>query len=147
MLTVGQLKMARSALGWSIQLLAEKSLVSVRTIKRIESEGMIDKVTPANMKLLRDTLEAAGIEFIGEPGEGPGVRLWTETPRGGVFMHAPFARSSCCARALVEASKPRRANIRIRETLSTKVEHQRRWCGRRICTPVQSDVKYRCLRR
>ena len=78
MLTVGQLKMARSALSWSIQLLAEKSLVSVRTIKRIESEGMIDKVTPANMKLLRDTLEAAGIEFIGEPGEGPGVRLWTE---------------------------------------------------------------------
>ena len=78
MLTVGQLKMARSALSWSIQLLAEKSLVSVRTIKRIESEGMIDKVTPANMKLLRDTLEAAGIEFIGEPGEGPGVRLWTK---------------------------------------------------------------------
>ena len=58
--------------------MAEKSLVSVRTIKRIESEGMIDKVTPANMKLLRDTLEAAGIEFIGEPGEGPGVRLWTK---------------------------------------------------------------------
>ena len=78
MLTVGQLKMARSALGWSIQLLTEKSLVSVRTIKRIESEGMIDKVTPANMKLLRETLEAAGIEFIGEPGDGPGVRLWTE---------------------------------------------------------------------
>ena len=78
MLTVGQLKMARSALGWSIHLLAEKSSVSVRTIKRIESEGMIDKVTPANMKLLRDTLEAAGIEFIGEPGEGPGVRLWTK---------------------------------------------------------------------
>ena len=78
MLTVGQLKMARSALGWSIQLLAEKSLVSVRTIKRIESEGMIDKVTPANMKLLRETIEAAGVEFIGEPGEGPGVRLWTE---------------------------------------------------------------------
>ena len=78
MLTVGQLKMARSALGWSIQLLAEKSFVSVRTIKRIESEGMIHKVTPANMKLLRDTLEAAGIEFIGEPGEGPGVRLWTK---------------------------------------------------------------------
>jgi len=39
---------------------------------------MIDKVTPANMKLLRDTLEAAGIEFIGEPGGGPGVRLWTK---------------------------------------------------------------------
>lgn len=78
MLTVEQLKMARSALGWSIQKLAETSLVSVRTIKRIESEGMIEKVTPANIKLLRETLEAAGIEFIGAPGDGPGVRLWRE---------------------------------------------------------------------
>ena len=78
MMTVEQIKMARAALGWSIQLLAEKSLVSVRTIKRIESEGMIEKVTPANMKLLRETLEAAGIEFIGGAGEGPGVRLWSK---------------------------------------------------------------------
>ena len=34
--------------------------------------------TEANLRLIRETLEAAGIEFIGEPGEGPGVRLWTE---------------------------------------------------------------------
>lgn len=78
MMTVEQLKMARAALGWSIQLLADKSLVSVRTIKRIESEGMIEKVTPANMKLLRETLEAAGIEFVGEVDDGPGVRLWAK---------------------------------------------------------------------
>ena len=76
MMTVEQLKMARAALGWSIQMLADKSLVSVRTIKRIESEGMIQKVTPANMKLLRETLEAAGIEFVGAADDGPGVRLW-----------------------------------------------------------------------
>ena len=75
-MTVEQFKMARAALGWSIQILADKSMVSVRTIKRIESEGMIEKVTPANMRLLRETLEAAGIEFIGSAGEGPGVQLW-----------------------------------------------------------------------
>jgi len=78
MLTVEQIKMARSALGWSIQKLADTSLVSARTIKRIESEGLIEKVTPANIRLLRETLEAAGIEFIGGPGDGPGVRLWRE---------------------------------------------------------------------
>ena len=76
MLTFEQIKMARAALGWSIQTLAQKSLVSARTIKRIEAEGMIEKVTPANMRLLRETLEAAGIEFIGDADEGPGVRLW-----------------------------------------------------------------------
>ena len=78
MMTVEQLKMARAALGWSIQVLADKSMVSARTIKRIESEGMIEKVTPANMKLLRETLQAAGIEFIGDADDGPGVRLWSK---------------------------------------------------------------------
>ena len=75
MMTVEHLKMARAALGWSIQTLADKSLVSVRTIKRIESEGMIEKVTPANMKFLRETLQAVGIGFVGDAGDGPGVRL------------------------------------------------------------------------
>ena len=74
-----QLKMARAALNWSIDFLALKSSVSARTIKRIETEGAIEKVTPANLRLIRETLEAAGIEFIGEPGKGPGVRLWTQS--------------------------------------------------------------------
>lgn len=36
------------------------------------------QATPANLKLIRETLEAAGLEFIGGPGDGPGVRLWRE---------------------------------------------------------------------
>jgi len=73
-----QMKMARAALGWSIDMLAEKSLVSTRTIKRIESEGGLKNATPANLRLIRETLEAAGVEVIGSPGDGPGVRLWRE---------------------------------------------------------------------
>ena len=68
--------MARASLGWSIQKLSDESLVSVRTIKRIESEGGLKTLSQANLKLIRETLEAAGVEFIGAPGEGPGVRLW-----------------------------------------------------------------------
>jgi len=70
--------MARAALGWSISMLAEHSAVSVSTIKRLESEDGLNKATEANLKLIRTTLEAAGIEFIGDANEGPGVRLWTE---------------------------------------------------------------------
>ena len=44
--------------------------------RRIESEGGLEKATTANVKLIRETLEAAGIEFIGAPDDGPGVRLW-----------------------------------------------------------------------
>lgn len=71
-----QIKMARAGLGWSIERLSSESSVSVRTIKRIESEGGLSSATPANLKLIRETLEAAGVEFIGSEGDGPGVRLW-----------------------------------------------------------------------
>ena len=52
------------------------SEVSVSTIKRMETDMGIKSATPANLKLIRETLEAAGVEFVGAPGDGPGVRLW-----------------------------------------------------------------------
>ena len=76
MLTGMQIRIARSALGWSVAKLASESLVSARTINRLETDKEEFKITPANIKLLRETLEAAGIEFIGAPDNGPGVRLW-----------------------------------------------------------------------
>ncbi len=78
MLTSGQIKMARAALGWSIDILAEKTSISSRTIKRIENTIGIPNATAANLKLIRQTLEQAGIEFIGSAEEGPGVRLWKQ---------------------------------------------------------------------
>ena len=79
MFTVQQLQMARAALGWSLDVLGEKSGVSSRTIRRIESEGGLEKATTANLKLVKQTLEAAGIEFIGSADHGPGVRLWKQS--------------------------------------------------------------------
>ena len=76
MIVEKQIRMARVALGWSIQTLSENCTVSIRTIKRIESEGGLDKANPANLQLIRTTLEAAGVEFIGGANDGPGVRLW-----------------------------------------------------------------------
>ena len=71
-----QIKMARAALGWSVDKLAEVSAVGVRTIHRIEAQVGMPNATAANLKLIRETLEAVGIEFIGDADEGPGVRLW-----------------------------------------------------------------------
>ena len=71
-----QIKMARAALGWSVDKLAEVSAVGVRTIHRIEAQVGMPNATAGNLKLIRETLEAAGIEFIGDADEGPGVRLW-----------------------------------------------------------------------
>ena len=70
--------MARAALDWSIDVLAEKTDVSSRTIKRIEAQVGTPVATEANLRLIRETLQAAGIEFIGDADEGPGVRLWSQ---------------------------------------------------------------------
>ena len=78
MITSGQIKMARAALGWSIDVLAEKTSISSRTIKRIEATIGIPNATAANLKLIKQTLERAGVEFIGTADEGPGVRLWKQ---------------------------------------------------------------------
>ena len=77
-MTSEQIKMARAALDWSIDVLAEKTDVSSRTIKRIEAQVGIPAATEANLRLIRETLQDAGIEFIGDEGDGPGVRLWRE---------------------------------------------------------------------
>ena len=77
MVTSEQIKMARAALGWSVEKLAKESAVGVRTIHRIEAQDGLPNATSGNLKLLRETLQAAGIEFIGDAGEGPGVRLWS----------------------------------------------------------------------
>ena len=78
-MTSEQIKMARAALNWSIDVLAEKTDVSSRTIKRIEAQVGVPVATEANLRLIRETLQAAGVEFIGEAGDGPGVRLWANS--------------------------------------------------------------------
>lgn len=70
--------MARAALGWSTQKLAAESGVSSRTLNRIETEEGFAVATHANLKLVEITLTAAGIEFIGDALDGPGVRLWNK---------------------------------------------------------------------
>ena len=79
MVTSEQIKMARAALGWSGEKLANESSVGVRTIHRIEAQNGIPNATAGNLKLLRETLQAAGIEFIGDERNGPGVRLWAKS--------------------------------------------------------------------
>jgi len=70
-----QIKAARSLLGWSAQDLADRSLVAVVTVRRYElADGVPDgRVTP--LMKIKTTLEAAGIEFLGDPVSSPGVQL------------------------------------------------------------------------
>ena len=75
MIIVEQLRSARTALRWSIEELANRSSVSVRTIKMVEASDGIPQCKTATMEKLVSALQAAGIEFIGSPDDGPGIRI------------------------------------------------------------------------
>lgn len=73
MLTPAQSRAARALINWSQLQLAEASGTGVSTIRDFET----GKRTPItnNLSAIRSALEAAGIIFVEENGEGPGVRL------------------------------------------------------------------------
>jgi transcriptional regulator with XRE-family HTH domain len=65
--------MARAALNWSLQTLADASGVHRNTISNFETGKFGGD--PSTLEAIRAALEAAGVEFIAENGGGPGVRL------------------------------------------------------------------------
>ncbi len=77
MITAAQIRAARAMLNISAAELAERANVNWRTVQRMES---VDGVPPSRMGTLdriQAVLEAAGIEFIGDPITSPGVRLYS----------------------------------------------------------------------
>jgi transcriptional regulator with XRE-family HTH domain len=72
MVTSAQLRAARSLLNWTVRDLAEKAGVHRNTITRAETEATGQGHAVAQMVR---TLESAGVIFVEENGEGPGVRL------------------------------------------------------------------------
>lgn len=67
-----QSKMARAALGLTVRGLGELAGVSHDTVVRLERG---EDLKPRTVEAIRAALEAAGVIFIDENGEGPGVRL------------------------------------------------------------------------
>jgi hypothetical protein len=70
-----QIRAARALLRWTADELAQHSSVGVNTIRRAEAAEGVLSLTAVNQRAIRQTLEAAGVEFIPENGGGPGVRL------------------------------------------------------------------------
>lgn len=64
--------MARTALGWGVRDLAREAGVSTDTVARLERG---EDLKPATIAAIRTAFEAAGVIFVDENGEGPGVRL------------------------------------------------------------------------
>ena len=75
MISICQIKAARALLGWSAIQLSKESGVGSATIKRYESQEGSPQGNFQKVIKIKETLEAAGIEFIGDPLKSPGVIL------------------------------------------------------------------------
>lgn len=72
MVTSAQIRAARGLLNWTVRDLAERSGVHRNTVTRIETEA----TSPGHsIAAVQAALEQAGVIFVAENGEGPGVRL------------------------------------------------------------------------
>lgn len=82
MLTGAQIRSARTALGWSAQELADRAGVSMKTVMRLESANGVPPSRSDTLNEIQLALESAGIEFIGSPADGPGIRIRNSSTRG-----------------------------------------------------------------
>jgi transcriptional regulator with XRE-family HTH domain len=73
MISGAQIRAARAFLGWTVKELAEKSIVGISTIQRIENAIGPPNTLVSNLAAIQSTLEAAGIEFTN--GDAPGIRM------------------------------------------------------------------------
>lgn len=75
MITARQIRAARALLGWSQQQLADKAIVSLNALARLETGNVDSRVS--TLSAIQKALTKAGIEFLDADQKGEGVRLKT----------------------------------------------------------------------
>ena len=74
MITSGQIKAARALLGISIADFAKLAGIGFTTLVRLESSDGVPSGNIRTFEAVQKAFEQAGIEFIGTPDKGAGVR-------------------------------------------------------------------------
>ena len=75
MLTSSQIRAARGMLAWGPEDLAKKIGSTRLTINRLERFNGIPQTRTQTILDIQSAFEEAGLEFIGTPDNGPGVRF------------------------------------------------------------------------
>ena len=74
MITSDQIRAARALLRWSGKELAEKTGLGFSTLMRLEVLDGVPSAQAKTLETIQNAFEKAGIEFIGTPEDGAGVR-------------------------------------------------------------------------
>ena len=77
MITGAQVRAAKALLSWSGGMLSASAGVALSSIRKVEAvDGVPENVSVKTLISIKKALEDAGVEFIGTPEDGPGVRLY-----------------------------------------------------------------------
>ena len=74
MITSDQIRAARALLRWSGKDLTERTGLGFSTLMRLEVLEGVPSAQAKTLEAIQKAFEQAGIEFIGTPEEGAGVR-------------------------------------------------------------------------
>jgi len=82
MVTPREIRAARAFLGWTRQQLADRAIVALNTVIRLE-QGVVDSRS-STLDAVRKAIEGAGIEFLSRRGDSEGIRFGRRPrpPRG-----------------------------------------------------------------
>ena len=76
MITGAQVRAGKALLDWSGTDLAERAGVAISTIRRVEAcDGLLPSASVKVLQALKGALEEGGLDFIGTPEDGAGVRF------------------------------------------------------------------------
>ena len=81
MISSAQIRGARALLGISAKTLSGWSGVDLRTIQRFEVADGVPNSRSGTLERVRETLEARGVTFLGDPVTSPGVQLQRHQPK------------------------------------------------------------------
>ena len=74
MITSAQMRAARAMLDWSREQLSKEAGVGISALMRLESAEGVPSGNIKTFESVQRAFEKAGIEFIGSPESGAGVR-------------------------------------------------------------------------
>lgn len=78
MITSRQVRAARALLGWTQEMLADKALIALTALKRLESENNVPVREDTRHQVVK-ALEAAGVVFL-DSDRGQGVMIVRGSP-------------------------------------------------------------------